>query len=67
MNKDIVKIVASEQDKMHKTIKDALQAFTERTGMTIASVDFAHAQANDADGNVMMIEYYGVHSSVRVP
>ena len=67
MNKEIVKIVASEQDKMHKAIRDALQSFTERTGMTVASVDFAYAQANDADGNAMAIEYYGVHSCVRVP
>jgi len=67
MNKEIVKIVAIEQDKMHKAIKEALQAFTEATGMSVTSVDFAYAQANSADGDVMALEYYGVHSTVCVP
>ncbi len=59
-----VDVLIQEQRELHETVKQALENFSNRTGIAVDRISFQTHIVRESDGQVMGIAYTGITSDI---
>jgi len=63
-SKTLANRIEDEQTVLHDAVRDALQSFTDKTGLCVPSMNWVTSTALNENGNTEAVTYWNVTSNI---